>query len=214
MDRSFDLTGLQVGRLTVQSLDTGTVRRSWLCLCECGNTTVVPTAKLKSGHTKSCGCLQRDTRGKSLKTHGMSETRIYQVWRYMLNRCYNVNVDAYYRYGGRGIKVAPEWHAFEQFYADMGDPPEGGTLERINSDADYSAANCKWATVREQARNRSSNRRIECDGESLLLVEWSERTGVPAESISMRIKRGWDVRRAIYEPTKVSPSTGRACPSA
>lgn len=127
----------------------------WKCLCECGSTKErVSIAHLKSGHTKSCGCVSREVLIKRNTTHGRSSSRIYRLWASMIRRC-GVGTSTSYRwYGARGIKVCNRWKTFENFYKDVGDPPRGMTMDRINNDGDYESGNFRWATPKQQANNR------------------------------------------------------------
>lgn len=138
--------------------------------------------------TKSRGIRER---------HGMRGTKIYGVWWDMRNRCENPNREFYPDYGGRGITVCDDWKKFSAFYRDMGDAPEGCTLERIDNDKGYSADNCRWATRSEQARNRRSSLLITISGETLSLAEWVEKHGVPYNTVFRRIRRGWDPLIAV-----------------
>lgn len=123
------------------------------CLCDCGTEIVVKFSAL--GHDRnSCGCLHRERASQLTAKHGMSTTRIYRIWSDMVRRCTWPNHQRYADYGGRGITVCKRWLEFENFYADMGDRPEGRSLDRINNDAGYSPENCRWATGSQQAKNR------------------------------------------------------------
>lgn len=122
-------------------------QRLWLCVCDCGNETVTTCGMLRNGNTKSCGCLKRGP-------HGKSNTRVHNCWTSMLQRCNNPRNPAYKWYGARGIQVCERWHSFENFYADMGDQPEGLSIDRINNDGNYEPTNCRWATTSEQLSNR------------------------------------------------------------
>jgi len=139
---------------------------------------------------------------------GVSPT--YQTWRNMLNRCNNPNVPAYRNYGARGITVAPEWHDFSRFLADMGERPEGLTIERIDNSRGYMPGNCRWATYSEQGRNTRVNRIIEFNGEALTIVEWAECTGVSRSLIAARIDRlGWSIERALTTPARIQKGGDR-----
>ena len=129
----------------------------------------------------------------------MSSTRVYSIWRTMKNRCLLKTDPFYHAYGARGIKVCARWlESFENFYADMGDPPSADhSIDRRDGNGDYEPGNCRWATVLEQANNRSSNRLLRIGEETASLAEWSRRTGIAPSTIRERLVRGWSPERAL-----------------
>lgn len=131
---------------------------------------------------------------------GNTTTRAYRIWAGMLTRCTNPNSRNYPDYGARGIQVCEHWKSFENFYADMGDPPDGFTIDRIDNDGNYCKANCAWQTPLKQARNRRSNVLLTLNGLTLPLIEWAERLGVPYKSLSSRYRMKWSHERMLTEP--------------
>lgn len=152
-----DLSGKKFGRLTAIEEAGRTKQGSvvWKCICDCGGSKSVSAASLRQGHTKSCGCLQKENPPPVIKTHGRTKTPEHNSWRGMIDRCFLPSSRYYRIYGGRGITVAPEWLSFEQFLADMGEKPSPShSLDRIDPNKGYSKDNCRWATPTTQSYNR------------------------------------------------------------
>lgn len=131
---------------------------------------------------------------------GFHRTPTYLSWQRMKTRCFNQNSVDYARYGGRGITVCDRWLQFENFLEDMGARPDGLQLDRIDNNGNYEPSNCRWVSKKENARNRSSCVFIVIEGKRLTVTEWADITGVNAEAIQQRIKRGWDPVSAATEP--------------
>jgi len=127
----------------------------------------------------------------------VGQLKANHVYRGILERCTSVKCKAYESYGGRGIKCL--WKNFKEFCADMGDPPEGMSIERIDTNGNYCKENCKWATVKEQANNRRTNKVIIFDGKRNTLVQWSEKLNIPYSSLQKRLLRGWSIERSFTE---------------
>lgn len=205
---AIDLTGQTFGRLTALSRAGSRQWRqgkvaTWNVACECGATTVVAGVSLRKGITNSCGCLAAETCRTSSRTHGRSKSRVYRVWIGMRNRCENPSFPKFHQYGGRGVRVCERWHTFENFIADMGDPPtDRHTIDRIDSNGNYEPGNCRWATTYEQARNTSQNHWITHNGERLCLRDWAARAGMTSQALGSRLRLGWNMERALSEPVR------------
>ena len=203
-----NLIGQKFGKLTVvRRTDNdkwGHVR--WLCRCNCKNKNeiIVFDCNLKSGGTKSCGCIQKKEASQRLMTHGRSQKdETYQSWEAMIQRCNNRNARNYYLYGGRGINVCVKWQKFESFLWDMGKrPTKNHSIDRIDNNGNYCKENCRWATKREQARNRRDNHYVTYNGKTQLLVEWSEEIGIPINVLKGRIRRRWSAEKSLMTPVK------------
>jgi hypothetical protein len=154
-----DITGQRFGRWVVQSKCAASDRTRWNCLCDCGQTNSVPGTDLKSGKSISCGCYRREFSVARYTKHGHSrwkhpQSNTYICWAGMLARCTNPKNKAYQWYGGRGITVCDRWKTFANFLADMGEKPEGLTIERIDNNGNYEPGNCMWATWAQQQQNK------------------------------------------------------------
>lgn len=171
-----------------------------LCRCECGREKVVSKNHLTNGDTRSCGCFHADRTSEISKRHGLTGTPIYARWRAMLQRCINPKNKSWENYGGRGITVCERWKTFDNFYADMGDPPLGATIERIDNNGSYEPGNCRWDTRTAQNRNQRQTVWLEYDGQVKPLTSWADDLGMPASAIRDRLKRGWSVERAVTTP--------------
>ena len=171
----------------------------YLCQCDCGNQSIVSNFALKSGNTKSCGCLALEIRRNIRKTHGLTNTQEHQAWSEMKKRCNNPNSNTYSYYGGRGIKICERWeHSFENFLSDMGKKPTSQhSLDRINGELGYSPENCRWATKQEQASNRRGNHYLIFNGEEKTITEWSRIYNISRRAIRYRISLGFSISDAL-----------------
>ncbi len=171
----------------------------WLCKCDCGNEVVVDNSNL-GRNSNSCGCLAKQITKERSITHGKRGTRIYAIWQGMKQRCTNKKMQAYKYYGGRGIKVCERWLKFENFYEDMGERPEGKSLDRIDNDGDYCKENCRWATIKEQMNNTRYNTKITFKGKTMNVNEWEKKLNMSSGAIRGRLKRGWSIEKTLTTP--------------
>jgi hypothetical protein len=170
--------------------------------CSCGKIADRTIYELQPNESRSCGHTPRNTSPTDGRvTHGHArkrqKTKAYRVWKSMRHRCEEPRASSYERYGGRGIRVCESWYRFENFLADMGEPPDGMQIDRIDSNGNYCPENCRWVTPKENARNRRSTRVITLNGESRCLTDWLTTLGISATTFYKRIKRGWSIERAL-----------------
>ena len=153
--KRLELAGQRFGSWTVISFEEkrkGSLY--WRCQCDCGTENIVFGASLTSGRSKSCGCLRREETSSGNKKHGMCKTPTYSSWMSMKTRCDNPKKKGYKYWGGRGISYDPRWAEFTEFLKDMGDRPEGTSLDRIDPDGNYCKENCAWRSYQKQVDNR------------------------------------------------------------
>lgn len=171
----------------------------WKCLCDCGNIVTVRGANLTSNATKSCGCLY----GESDITHDGSHTRLYRIWYGIIRRTEDSNRKEYANYGGRGITMCTEWRLdFSSFreWALSNGYNDTLSIDRIDPNGNYCPENCRWASKSVQERNKRNTPLLVIDGIGRTATEWSEISGVSADRIRKRKKKGWDDKRAVFAP--------------
>lgn len=190
------------GRLTVLERTVFSKRSKWLVVCDCGIRKEVLGESLRSGSTKSCGCLRRELVISKNTRHGLSHTKEYRIWQTMLDRCNNEFSGSFKNYGGRGIKVCNRWLSFESFISDVGKCPGNGySLDRIDNNGDYEPTNVRWATQSEQSRNTRRNINVAYGGETMVLKDWSVRLGISYYTLIDRLFiQGLSVDDAFTQP--------------
>ena len=195
-----DVSGQRFGRLVAMERAKDNPHRPgvvvWDCLCDCGKHCLVPLSSLTSGNTRSCGCL----RSELLTRHGFAKHPLRRLWAGMIERCHKPSHKQFSDYGGRGIYVCDEWRGpdgLARFISDMGPRPAGLTVDRIDNSGPYSKGNCRWATYTTQMRNRRFNHLITHDGRTACISEWAETLGISHSTLSMRIRGGMRLEKAL-----------------
>ena len=188
--KPIDISGQRFGRLTVLGFShSNSIKRYWMCRCDCGKFKTVILSQLRSGMTRSCGCLRHEG---YRRTHGGASTSEYASWLSLKNRCRNSRDRNFKNYGGRGIKFCDRWLKFENFLADMGKKPSPKhSIDRYpNNDGNYEPGNCRWATAFEQACNTRRNLHIIVDGKRMSAMELAQLSGLSVITIRERIHSG------------------------
>jgi len=225
MPKALDLSGQRFGMLVVLNSE-GRINGclAWRCQCDCGNSTLVPSRRLNSGHTRSCGCYQRTSKFKH--GHGQKENRSseYHSWSNMISRTTNPRATNYEYYGGRGINVCDRWlESFDNFLSDMGRKPPGSSLDRIDNSKGYSPENCRWADRKTQQSNMRNSRLYSLNGETCCINEWARRYKIPSRTLYARVtqlgftleeavaipRNAWATRRARLEQHGAKPKEGK-----
>ena len=195
--RLIDLSGNTYGRLAViKRVPNKGKSTRWLCKCICGGEVVVLGDNLKSGHTKSCGCIASESKSRRSTTHGPARpgklSKLFVAWQGMKARCYNDKSSSYRNYGGRGIKVCDRWlNSFENFLEDVGDAPSvNHSIDRIDPNGNYETGNVRWATRAQQNNNKRGVIKICFYGTTKTISEWSKCLGIPHGTLYSRYRQG------------------------
>ena len=174
----------------------------WLCKCQCDKLHKVYTGNLTNGHTQSCGCLNKENKLK----HGHSKkgkiSRAYIAWQNMKARCGDKNITHIKYYSKRNIKICKRWLKFENFYKDVGNPPKGKSLDRINNNKGYYPNNWRWATKKEQSRNQKNNITLKYNGKIERLINLAEKHGIKLTTLQYRLNNGYSIEKALTTPVQ------------
>lgn len=204
-----DLTGQKFGYWTViKKMPNKKNRIYWLCRCDCGTEREVISTQLICGKSTSCGCKRIQSLSRIFTKHGMTHSRLYEIYTSMLKRCFNPNCKAFKKYGDVGITVCDEWlgeNGFENFknWALKNGYTDALTLDRYpNQNGNYEPNNCRWASVKQQANNRSSNVYITRNGVTHTMSEWCDILGLKYSLVNARKQRGWDEERLFDPPMR------------
>lgn len=206
--------GQKYGKLTIikEVSPIGSKRRI-LCKCDCGNIKEYSMDRVIHGRTQSCGCLRnemffthRNNNGTSVYPKEATDSKLYKIWNSMKCRCYTVSSGAYFKYGAKGIRMCDEWkNDFMAFYnwALANGYSDELTIDRIDYRGNYEPSNCRWASIRTQANNKSNVRKYEYNGELHTMTEWSEIMNINYGALWVRLNvLGWSVEKALTTPVR------------
>lgn len=215
--KKLDLTGMRFTRLLVisQARTNKFGHVTWNCRCDCGGSCIVEAMKLRSAHTRSCGCIKREHQTFGQLRHGYAQGGVsteYQSWCSAKSRCENPSSPDWDNYGGRGIRMSKSWSDdFASFIAHMGPRPPGATLERKDVNGHYEAGNCKWASVLEQAFNRRTTIRVTLtDGQQVSLRHFARLEGVHYLHLYNRVRFGGMTPHEASKMLQANPRPPRA----
>ncbi len=177
----------------------------WTVRCVCGNVRVRKVVLVRGGYVKSCGCTVGRKVAERHTTHGQTDSHLYRVWKNMVQRTTNPRCPNWRHYGARGIGLCDAWRSFHNFMRDMGSTYRQGLwIERIDNDGDYTPSNCRWATRREQYRNRRANVWVETPRGRMIAEDAAAIAGVDPKTIAKRIRTGWPFAKLLDPPARVS----------
>lgn len=201
--KKIDLLGNTFGQLKVIKYSHFSNKNTyWVCQCSCGNQTITTSYRLRTGKTKSCGCLI----SKSATKHGLSHTRLYNIWLHMIDRCRNPKSKDYPLYGGRGITVCSDWKSLNNFYKWSMDNgyKDDLQIDRINNNKGYKPENCRWDTCKQQSNNRRTNRFETVNNKSDTLANLCRLYGINYQTVNTRLRRGWSLEKSLKTPIKTN----------
>ena len=204
-----NLAGQTIGRLTV--IDEAPSRprkngnlRYWNCVCSCGTQVIIPQCGLRSGHSKSCGCLQREVCGNRRLKHGMYDSSTYCIWEGIIRRCTKQNDKRHHDYMDRGITVCDSWLTFSNFLNDMGIRPEGMLIDRIDNDGPYAPWNCRWVDRCTSQNNRRNTFMVEYQGKQTPISDVARAVKMHRATLRQRAKQGMTAEQAMQLPFKIT----------
>lgn len=206
--RRNDLTGQRFGRLLVMGAGSRRTKSGgmyWICRCDCGVVKEVSAQALRLGSTVSCGCYNKEYLENNIK-HGHNRKQCpksgtYKSWDKMIQRCNNPNACEYKWYGGKGVSVCERWKDFTNFLSDMGERPNGKSIDRINVRGNYEPSNCRWASTKQQANNTRRNVKFEHNGEMKTISELADIAGIEYDTMYYRIiNYKWPISAAMETP--------------
>ena len=196
--RFIDLSGRDIGYIHVNKYCGKDIYHNmyYYCICNyCGFPTIMTADSLNSKTTKTCGCFKYH--------HNKVYTRLYKIYRGMIERCYYTSCNHYQEYGGRGIKICDEWlnkeNGFKSFYnwSVENGYQDNLSIDRINNNGNYCPENCRWVNIKVQSNNRSTCTYIKYKNYIFNIGQWSEITGLPRSTILNRLDRGWNADDAL-----------------
>ena len=192
------------GRLKVTDFAYSKNGRSfWKCKCECGNEKIIIGKDLQRGTIRSCGCLRAETSRKRMTTHGATDSRLYNIWTSMKQRCETSKKEKFIKdYQNRGIKVCEEWHDFAVFqkWALENGYKDNLSIDRIDNNKGYYPENCRWADNIIQANNKRNNRWLTYNNKTQTIAQWARELGMNYNTLGQRIRMGWSVEKAFNKP--------------
>jgi hypothetical protein len=211
--RTKDIAGQKFNRLTALTLTRVDERRRaiWLFRCDCGQEREAAATQVRYGHTTSCGCAMREQQARGTLRHGKAKSPAWRSWLSMRRRCRYGSRWTDYR--GRGITVCERWERFEAFFEDMGDPPAGATLDRIDNARGYEPGNCRWASKAAQYANTTRTIYVQFHGVRVPFIDLVRVSGVKRATAHARMFRyGWTAERAFpnLRPESLTTSPVRA----
>lgn len=204
MIKDYDMIGKRFDMLVVieEVENSKDGKKQYLCKCDCGKERVFRGTELRSGRVHSCGCIHWNKKYKNFRFENESDKRMYRIWNDLKRRCTDTKRKDYKRYGGIGISVCDEWADFQCFldWAKQNGYADNLTIDRIDRFGNYEPSNCRWVDAYTQANNRSNNHWITFRGETLTMMQWSNKIGLSYSALRDRLKRGWSIERALTTP--------------